>query len=164
MVLAVAAIFFLTAGISQREAPPDGMSATAARSEDHRCPIGGAELPLVAWASMALVAGVWILRLPREQSAKRPKKKNLLPFQVVIAERPADEQRIFRELWKVLPSGSRAHDRRMAGGDATSRRWRAAVRLRSDAEARLLVEPHSGGSMINHLGFRNLQERRRGLS
>lgn len=79
------------------------MTVTAAR----RVPVvplsARAELLLVVRAAMAVAVGVWIyLASSASTLSGGPGQRNLLPFQKLIADRPADEQRTFRELQEGL--------------------------------------------------------------
>jgi len=132
------------------------MTAVAARSEAVSALSARAELLLVMRASMALVACVWIyLAFASGAVGAGPKKKNLLPFQVVIAERPSDEQRIFRELQEGL---SEAEASRAANGA-----WPSVEQLREDGIPPFALDPTQkrsytwslmqSGSMINYLGL-----------
>jgi hypothetical protein len=62
-----------------------------------------AELLLVVRAAMAIAVGVWIyLASSASTLGGGVGQRNLLPFQKLIADRPAGEQRTFRELQEGL--------------------------------------------------------------
>ena len=131
-------------------------AAAASRSQSIQALSARAELLLVVRASMALVACVWMyLAFASGAVGAGPKKKNLLPFQAVIAERPADEQRIFRELQEGLLEAESA--RGINGA------WPTAEQLRADGIPPFGVDPTQklvytwsliqSGGMINYLGL-----------
>ena len=132
------------------------MTTTVARSEAIVALSARAELLLVVRASMALVACVWMyLAFAAGAVGEGPKKKNLLPFQVVIAERPAEEQRIFRELQEGLAEAEAAR--------ATVGTWPDVTQLRDEGVPPFAFDPTQklayswsriqSGSMINYLGL-----------
>ena len=62
-----------------------------------------AELLVVVRAAMAIAVGVWIyLASTASTFGGGAAQRNLLPFQKLIADRPAQEQRTFRELQEGL--------------------------------------------------------------
>lgn len=132
------------------------MTTAAARSEVVEALSARAELLLVVRASMALVACVWMyLAFAAGAVGTGPTKKNLLPFQVVIAERPGDEQRIFRELQEGLAEAESSR--------GTNGTWPAVAQLRDDGVPPFAIDPTQklayawsliqSGSMINYLGL-----------
>ena len=60
------------------------------------------ELLIVVRAAMAIAVGVWIYLASTASSIGVVGQRNLLPFQKLIADRPAEEQRTFRELQEGL--------------------------------------------------------------
>ena len=132
------------------------MTTTADRSVTIETLSARAELLLVVRASMALVVGVWMY-LAFASSAAGPAtgQKHLLPFQVVIAERPGDEQRTFRELQEGL---SEAESSRALNG-----LWPSAENLAGDGIPPFALDPTqrvayawsmiASGSMVNYLGI-----------
>lgn len=78
-----------------------------------------AELLLVIRASMALIVIVWMyLAFASGMGGPAESQKHLLPFQVLIADRPGDEQRMFRELQEGLTEAEAA--RALSGAWPTS--------------------------------------------
>jgi hypothetical protein len=62
-----------------------------------------AEFLVVFRVGVLVVAGVWLyLASASATIGTRPGQRNLLPFQALIVDRPADEQRMFRELQEGL--------------------------------------------------------------
>jgi hypothetical protein len=63
-----------------------------------------AELLIVVRVAMAIAVGVWMYLASSASTlgGSGTAKRNLLPFQKLIADRPADEQRTFRELQEGL--------------------------------------------------------------
>ena len=61
-----------------------------------------AELLILVRAAMAIVAGVFIYVATTVGGGASPSERNLMPFQKLIADRPFDEQRMFRELQEGL--------------------------------------------------------------
>ena len=61
-----------------------------------------AELLMLVRAAMAIVAGVFIYVATTVGGGASPSARNLMPFQKLIADRPFDEQRMFRELQEGL--------------------------------------------------------------
>lgn len=129
--------------------------ASAVRSVSIQALSARAELLLVVRVSMALVACVWLyLAFGANAVGAGPKKKNLLPFQAVIAERPSDEQRIFRELQEGLAEAE--------GARALEGAWPTTDRLAQDGIPPFAVDPTQkvgyrwtllqSGSMVNYLG------------
>jgi hypothetical protein len=61
-----------------------------------------AELLILVRAAMAIVAGVFVYVATTVGGGASPSERNLMPFQKLIADRPFDEQRMFRELQEGL--------------------------------------------------------------
>ena len=61
-----------------------------------------AELLFVLRVAMAIVVVTWIFLAAHFTESGATGRRNLLPFQKLIADRPGDEQRVFRELQEGL--------------------------------------------------------------
>ena len=100
-----------------------------------------AELARVVRASMVIAIGSWML-LAADGATFRDggANQNLLPFQVLIENRPSGDQRMFRDLQEGLIEAEtrRTVTGRWPRGRGAGRRRRAAVRPRSDGEGRAL--------------------------
>src|SRR5262249_40189462 len=114
------------------------------------------ELLLVVRASMAIVAGVWIYvasTAANGSGAVAGAQRTLLPFQKLVADRPADEQRMFRELQEGLLE---AEARR-----STYESWPAPEALAADGVPPFAIDPtrkvayewklFQSGTIVNYL-------------
>jgi hypothetical protein len=62
-----------------------------------------AELLLVTRVAMGIVAAVWMyVAVTAGPAARTTSARNLMPFQQLMADRPSDDQRMFRELQEGL--------------------------------------------------------------
>jgi hypothetical protein len=76
-------------------------AATVRREQVHALS-AQAELMLLLRVSMAITAAIGLYVATSIGSGATPGRRNLLPFQKLIADRPSDEQRMFRELQEGL--------------------------------------------------------------
>ena len=131
------------------------MTETLARSVSVQALSAKDELLLVARASMALVVGVWMyLAFAAGIGGPAASQKHLLPFQKLIAERPGDEQRMFRELQEGL---SEAESSRGSNGA-----WPSSDALANDGIPPFAADPTQralytwrlvqSGTMVNYIG------------
>ncbi|HEX7137288.1 MAG TPA: hypothetical protein VF219_05560 [Vicinamibacterales bacterium] len=114
-----------------------------------------AELLVVVRAAMAVAVGVWIYVASTASTlGGGAGQRNLLPFQKLIADRPADEQRTFRELQEGLLEIEAAR--------SASNAWPTTDSLSADGVPPFAPDPtrHSpatwqrlqSGTTINYLG------------
>jgi hypothetical protein len=115
-----------------------------------------AELLVVVRAGMAITIGVWLyLASSAATSGGAPSRRNLLPFQKLIADRPSSEQRVFRELQEGLIEAEAA---RSSNGS-----WPTAPSLADAGIPPFAADPtqHAayawtllrGGTLVNYLGI-----------
>jgi len=133
-------------------------AAQATRRIEVQPPSARAELGNVVRFSMVVVIGVWIY-LATDSTAFREAgstSRHLLPFQVLIQDRPPIEQRMFRELQEGLLE---AETRRADRGE-----WPAAALLADDGIPPFARDPTAkggeyewhlttGGAFVNYLGL-----------
>jgi hypothetical protein len=114
-----------------------------------------AELLVLLRAAMAISAGVGIYVALTIGGGATSVQRNLLPFQKLIADRPPDEQRMFRELQEglleaeALRSATRAWPATPALADAGIPPFAADPTRRTDYDWRLL----QAGTLVNYLGL-----------
>jgi hypothetical protein len=127
----------------------------AARTVSVQALSARAELLLVVRAAMAIAVGVWIyLASASALGGTAPQQRNLLPFQKIIADRPADEQRMFRELQEGLLEAEASRNATQA--------WPTAASLGDSGIPPFAIDPTrrstctwtmiQSGTMINYLG------------
>ncbi len=132
------------------------MTATTGRTVSVQALSARDELLLVARASMALVVCVWMyLAFASGLGGPAESQKHLLPFQVLIAERPGEEQRTFRELQEGLSEAEAAR--------ASSGVWPSSEALAKDGIPPFAPDPTQrltytwtlvqSGSFVNYLGI-----------
>ena len=132
------------------------MNATTARSVPVQALSAKAELLLVVRASMALVVCVWMyLAFASGVGGPAQSQKHLLPFQTLIAERPSEEQRTFRELQEGLTEAEAAR--------ASTGVWPASDTLAKDGIPPFAADPTQrlayawtlvqSGSFVNYVGI-----------
>ena len=131
------------------------MTATTVRSVSVQALSARAELLLVVRASMALVVCVWMyLAFASGIGGPAESQKHLLPFQALIAERPGEEQRTFRELQEGLSEAEAVR--------ASSGVWPSSDALATDGIPPFAADPTQrlaytwtlvqSGSFVNYLG------------
>jgi hypothetical protein len=131
------------------------MNAAAARPVAVHVLSARAELLLVTRVAMAIAVAVWIyVAFAAGAGGGGGGRKNLLPFQRLIAERPAAEQRTFRELQEGLLEAESAR--------AATGAWPAPDALGVDGIPPFAPDPtqrirHTwtlarAGSFVNYLG------------
>ena len=113
------------------------------------------ELILVMRAAMAIAVGVWVYLASSIATTGGTGPKNLLPFQKLIADRPATEQRMFRELQEGLLEAEATR--------SASRAWPAADALAADGVPPFAPDPTQRspvqwqrlqtGNAVNYLGL-----------
>jgi hypothetical protein len=113
------------------------------------------ELLLVLRAAMVVTVALWVYLALAASDGGVARQRNLLPFQKLIADRPPDEQRMFRELQEGLLEAEAAR--------ATAGRWPATAALAADGippfgtdpTARLVYEWRlvKSGTIVNYLGL-----------
>lgn len=114
-----------------------------------------AELLLLIRVSMAIMAAVGIYVATAIGGGATPSQRNLLPFQKLIADRPPDEQRMFRELQEglleaeTMRSANSAWPTPQALADAGIPPFAADPTRRLAYEWRLLQT----GTLINYVGI-----------
>src|SRR5262245_59569802 len=77
---------------------------------DVRPPSAGAELANVARVAMVVAIGVWMYMATNGSTSRdgaASEKRQLLPFQMLVQDRPPAEQRMFRELQEGLLEAER---------------------------------------------------------
>jgi hypothetical protein len=115
-----------------------------------------AELLLVLRVSMAIVVGTWIyVASAADAGGGAGARRNLLPFQKLIADRASEEQRMFRELQEGLLEAE-------AGRSATSA-WPMPESLADNGVPPFAIDPTrrtpytwkllQSGTMVNYLGL-----------
>lgn len=117
-----------------------------------------AELGNVLRISMAIAVGVWMYLASAGATfqGSRSEQRNLMPFQLLIRDRPSSEQRVFRELQEGLLE---AETRRVAV-DA----WPPVSSLATDGIPPFALDPTaknsryewrliSSGTFVNYLGL-----------
>jgi hypothetical protein len=115
------------------------------------------ELLLVLRASMAITVGVWLYVASSAGivGSGGPGQRNLLPFQKVVADRPFDEQRMFRELQEGLLEAEASRSQNLAWPSVQSLAeegippFAADPTMRSTYRWQLL----QGGTLVNYLGI-----------
>jgi hypothetical protein len=136
-------------------------AALAVRRIEVRPPSKRGELANVVRFSMVVLIGVWMF-LATDSATFRDAgsgTKHLLPFQALIQERPATEQRMFRELQEGLLE---AETRRVDRGS-----WPAVPALAADGIPPFASDPTAkgghyswrlivSGSVVNYLGLPSL--------
>jgi hypothetical protein len=131
-------------------------SVTAVRSVRVERLSARAELFAVARVAMAIVAGVWMFLATQFTGANTPAgRRNLLPFQKLMADRPSAEQRMFRELQEALLEGERIR--------STSGSWPDVQALAADGIPPFAADPtrrdpyhwerFQSGTIVNYLGL-----------
>ena len=106
-------------------------------------------------AAMAIVAGVFIYVATTVGGGASPSERNLMPFQKLIADRPFDEQRMFRELQEglleaeVLRSTENTWPTTSALADAGIPPFAADPTRRRAYDWRL----NRNGTLVNYLGL-----------
>ncbi|MEQ1909769.1 MAG: hypothetical protein ABMA15_13155, partial [Vicinamibacterales bacterium] len=134
------------------------MTSTAGRTVSVQALSAKEELLLVARASMALVVCVWMyLAFASGIGGPAESEKHLLPFQVLVAERPGEEQRTFRELQEGLSEAEAVR--------ASSGVWPSSDALAKDGIPPFAADPTQpvpytwalvqSGSFVNYLGIPN---------
>lgn len=114
-----------------------------------------AELLLLLRVSMAIMAAAGIYVASAIGGGATPSQRNLMPFQQLIADRPADEQRMFRELQEglleaeAMRSANGAWPTTQALADAGIPPFAADPTRRRDYDWRLL----RAGSLVNYRGI-----------
>jgi hypothetical protein len=141
------------------------MTATAGviRHMEVQPPSARAELGNVVRFSMVVVIGVWMYLATDSAKFRDPGStgRHLLPFQVLIQDRPPIEQRMFRELQEGLLE---AETRRADRGT-----WPVASALAADGIPPFAPDPTAkggpydwrliaGGTYVNYLGLPTLSD------
>jgi hypothetical protein len=128
------------------------------RRVEVRPPSAGAELASVVRFSMVVVIGVWMY-LATDSATFRDAtggKRNLLPFQALVQDRPSTEQRMFRELQEGLLEAERTR--------ADSRTWPTVESLAANGIPPFALDPTAksgqydwrlivSGIYVNYLGL-----------
>jgi len=114
-----------------------------------------AELLTLVRAAMAIVAGVFIYVATTVGGGASPSERNLMPFQKLIADRPSDEQRMFRELQEGLLEAE--------GMRATGNAWPTTSTLADAGIPPFAADPtrrraydwrlNKNGTLVNYLGL-----------
>jgi len=122
---------------------------------EHVTPLSArAELLVLVRAAMAIVAGVFIYVATTVGGGASPGQRNLMPFQKLVADRPSDDQRMFRELQEglleaeAMRSGNNAWPTTSALADAGIPPFAADPTRRRAYEWRLI----QNGTLVNYLG------------
>ena len=131
--------------------------AIEARRIQIQPPSARTELLLVLRASMAITVGVWLYVASSAGivGGGVAGRRNLLPFQKIIADRPFDEQRMFRELQEGLLEAEAARSTNTSWPTVQSLAaegippFEADPTMRSIYRWRLL----QGGTLVNYLGI-----------
>ena len=114
------------------------------------------ELLLVVRVGMAITIGVWLyLASSSATFGGAPSRRNLLPFQKLVADRPSSEQRVFRELQEGVIEAESA---RSSNGS-----WPTVPSLADAGIPPFAADPtqHAacawallqGGTLVNYLGI-----------
>jgi len=136
-------------------------AAVAIRRVEIRPPSSRVELANVVRFSMVIVGGVWML-LAADSATFRgtgSATRHLLPFQLLIQDRPPAEQRMFRELQEGLLE---AEARRSANG-----RWPEPAALAAEGIPPFAIDPTDRGGpydwrlIVNGAGVKYLGTPRR---
>ncbi len=114
-----------------------------------------AELLMLVRAAMAIVAGVFIYVATTVGGGASPSERNLMPFQKLIADRPFDEQRMFRELQEGLLEAE--------GMRSTENAWPTTSALADAGIPPFAADPtrrlaydwrlNRNGTLVNYLGL-----------
>jgi hypothetical protein len=114
-----------------------------------------AELLAVVRAAMAIAVVVWMFLASQFTGGSAPAgRRNLLPFQKLVADRSSVEQRMFRELQEALAEAER--------GRSTAGAWPDVEMLAADGVPPFAVDPTrrerytwtrvQAGTIVNYLG------------
>jgi hypothetical protein len=113
-----------------------------------------AELLVLVRAAMAIVAGVFIYVATTVGGGASPGARNLMPFQKLVADRPPDDQRMFRELQEGLLEAERIR--------ATENAWPTTSALADAGIPPFAADPtrrrayewrlNRSGTLVNYLG------------
>jgi hypothetical protein len=114
-----------------------------------------AELLMLVRAAMAIMAGVFIYVATTVGGGASPSERNLMPFQKLIADRPFDEQRMFRELQEGLLEAE--------GMRSTENAWPTTSALAAAGIPPFAADPtrrlaydwrlNRNGTLVNYLGL-----------
>jgi hypothetical protein len=114
-----------------------------------------AEFLVLVRAAMGIVAGVFIYVATTVGGGASPSARNLMPFQKLIADRPFDEQRMFRELQEGLLEAERMR--------STENAWPTTSALADAGIPPFAADPtrrraydwrlNRNGTLVNYLGL-----------
>jgi len=130
------------------------IEAAAARRVEVHALSARAELMLLLRASMAIMAVVGLYVAMSIGGSATVSRRNLLPFQKLIADRPSDEQRMFRELQEGLLEAEAMRGASSAWPTAQSLADGGIPPFAADPTRRLAYDWQllRTGTLINYLG------------
>jgi hypothetical protein len=113
------------------------------------------ELLLVLRAAMAMTAALWLYVALMAPAGGVAGPRNLLPFQKLIADRPPEEQRVFRELQEGLLEAEAARSAANAWPAAAALAAQGIPPFAPDPTERAALEWRllQNGTIVNYLGL-----------